>query len=152
MARLITRKGDLLAAEEAMIVHGCNARGAMRSGVAKAIRGRWPEAYEAYTTEHKARGLSLGDVVFAKTGDGKLIANAITQASYGRNKTRRYVSYDAVEASMSKVAAKAAKLGITAVAMPRIGAGLANGDWRVLECIIRCSIDGSPIEVIVYEL
>jgi len=41
---MIYRQGDLVMAVEPIIIHGCNAKGVMGSGVAKAIRAYYPDA------------------------------------------------------------------------------------------------------------
>jgi hypothetical protein len=38
------------------------------------------------------------------------------------------------------------------VATPPIGAGLANGDWAILECIIERALPTQGIAVTVYDL
>ena len=38
--KIIYKQGDLLEAEEVVIVHGCNAQGVVGSGVALAIRNK----------------------------------------------------------------------------------------------------------------
>ena len=125
MAQLRTKKGNLLEASEQMIIHGCNARGAMGSGIARAIRKKWPEAYRAYRIRFEANDLNVGDVVFVDVDDGKTVANAITQETHGRSSRKRYVSYDAVSDCMGKIRDAADRRSIPVVAMPRIGAGLA---------------------------
>ena len=41
-------KGDITESNCDIICHQVNCRGAMNSGVAKAIREKWPEVYEQY--------------------------------------------------------------------------------------------------------
>lgn len=151
MATLRFKKADLLEATEPMIVHGCNAKGAMGSGVAKAIRKKWPGAYDAYRAQFEDKGLDLGDVIFTDVANGKVIANAITQETHGRSQNRRYVSYDAVCDCMIRIREKADKLGVSTVAMPRIGAGLANGNWEIIRRIIECELVENGVGVVVYE-
>ena len=151
MSILRIKQVDLLEAAEPMIVHGCNAKGAMGSGVAKAIRKKWPEAYDAYRAQLKDKGLRLGDVIFADVAGGKIIANAITQETHGRSRNRRYVSYDAVSDCMTSVRETADKLSVSTVAMPRIGAGLANGNWDIICRIVECELVENGVGVVVYE-
>jgi O-acetyl-ADP-ribose deacetylase (regulator of RNase III) len=150
MAKLIYRKGDLLAAPEPIIAHGCNAQGVMGAGVAALIRKRWPKAYEAYRNRYEEHGLTPGEIVVADV-DGKAIANAVTQATQGMEPIR-YVSYDALADCMAKIARYAMEHGHAAVAMPRIGAGLANGDWAIIERIIERQLVAAGVDVVVYEL
>ena len=177
--KIIYKTGDLLEADECIIAHGCNARGAMGSGVAKAIRAKWPYAYDCYRTFYKRFGLHTGMNVWAHCTD-KLIINCITQETYGRSE-KRYVDYDAVSSCFKTIndrVYRSALMSITLktkrdqlpeetnikinkilsgqtwskvfeiledeapefatprIAMPKIGAGLANGDWNVIEKIV----------------
>lgn len=138
--------GDLLKAEQRHIMQGCNAKGVMGSGVAAAIRSRYPQVWTDYSDHARTRGLKLGDLIWS-INDPHVVINAITQERYGRDPVR-YVSYDAIatafealnrEAAWSQSSETiAAKRGgpITEVAMPLIGAGLANGSWSIISAII----------------
>ena len=150
------RTGDLLEAPEPAIVHGCNAQGVMGSGVAKAIRAKYPAAYEAYAQRHKASGLPLGDTIWVDC-ERHVVINAITQDRYGRD-GKRYADYDAIERAfrnIDKVARltqnyegdrKAPPKVIDAVGMPLIGAGLAGGSWAKISAIIEdCAEHFQPV-------
>lgn len=136
-------EGDLVEVNEGIIVHGCNAQGKMNSGVAKAIRAKFPFAYQCYMRAHETKGLRPGQVVWAKISeDPKLaVANGITQKFYGRNPNVRYVDYDAVR-SVFKQVADVARRNNLPVHYPKIGAGLGNGDWGLIETIINEELVG----------
>ena len=136
-------KGDLFATEIQTIAHGCNAQGVMGSGVAKIIKERYPDAFKRYRNQYEKQGvLKLGDIIVVPceyNGEKKIIVNAITQELFGRD-GRRFVSYDAVSESMSKINHMFEVYGISEIAMPKIGAGLANGKWEILERIIETEL------------
>lgn len=134
--KIIYKQGDLLECTEDVIVHGCNAQGAMGSGVALAIRKRYPEAAKAYFNMKQQGGWKLGGWSQANTDDGKTIINAITQQFYGRNPYVVYVDYGAVAHIFKKLNEWAVIYGVKSIAMPKIGAGLANGDWNIIEKIV----------------
>lgn len=143
------RKGDLFKTDCKCIVHGCNAQGVMGAGVAKIIRERYPKAYERYRNEYELhQHLKLGTLVTVPCED-RIIINAITQDSYGNNGSR-YVSYDAVSECMKRIDRHYELYGTTEVAMPKIGAGLAGGDWNVIAAIIESEL--KTVKPIVYEL
>lgn len=135
--------GNLLDATRGIIVHGCNAQGKMASGVAKDIRARYPQAYNAYMKEYNGDGLKLGQVIWARVSDEPLlgIANGITQKFYGRNPNIRYVDYGAVERVFTEVGNIARRHNLP-VHYPKIGAGLGNGDWSIIEPIIEKALEG----------
>jgi len=129
------RTGDLLDAPVRAIAHGCNARGNMGAGLSRAIATRYPAVRAAYEQVHATSGLTLGQVIWVDTGD-RLVANCITQQSYGRVPGQRYVSYDAVRACMVSLDAYAAENGLAEIGLPLIGAGLAQGHWPTIAAII----------------
>lgn len=132
-------EGNLLDTHSQIIVHGCNAQGVMGSGVAKLIRDKYPKAFSIYKDVYSRQGLNPGEINFTYTG-GKYIVNAITQENYGRDSGVIYVSYDAVRKCMREVNILARQTGSDTVAMPKIGAGLAKGDWNIISGIIKQEI------------
>jgi O-acetyl-ADP-ribose deacetylase (regulator of RNase III) len=134
-------KGDLLETNIKHIIHGCNSHGVMRSGVAYVLRDKYPSAFQDYNDSYNSYGLELGAIVVSVQEDGNVIHNAITQKDYGRDPSRGYVSYWAI----AEVFRKINQWGIKEIAMPKIGAGLANGDWNVISAIIENTlIDTKP--------
>lgn len=152
MGTLKYKRGDLLAPSntEEIIAHGCNASNSFGSGVAGAIKFRYPEVKKAYHNKNNKYGLKLGDVQFVEVAGGKIIVNMITQQRYGYDK-QRYVDYDAIKKSMGQVLAYAEAIGCS-VAIPKIGAGLGGGDWSIIEGIIVELLTTYNVGVTVYEL
>lgn len=122
-------RGNLLDVAEGIIVHGVNKQGVMGAGVAKAIKQKYPQCFYKYT-EH-IPNTSLGDVIWCNATKDLIIANAVTQNRYGTDK--RHVNYMAVGLAFSEVFRVAHKQPIH---IPKIGAGLAGGDWNCIEQII----------------
>lgn len=134
MTKIKYVKGDLLEAPEQFLLHGCNAQGVMGSGVAKLIREKWPKAYADYRSTYHSFGLTLGSIVSSYQSDSRCILNAITQETYGREGV--HVSYWAIANVMRQLDQNRIVKSVGSVAMPMIGAGLAGGDWNVIEAII----------------
>lgn len=145
--KIIYRQGDLLTSGLKYIAHGCSAQRKMGSGIAQAIRQQYPEAYEAYMQGDMA----LGNVISANAEDGTVILNCITQKYYGRNKNVRYVSYEAIAKCIKKIDNMFVWCNtVHEVGFPKIGAGLANGDWDVIEKIIET--EAKHFQPVVYTL
>ncbi len=131
--------GDILASKERVIIHGCNAQGVMGAGIAKAIKEKYPKAFQRYRDEHGTIGLKVGDCIPCFDYlPNRIILNAITQEHYGSPRGYPYVSYEAlakifklIDSSKGEETQDGAR-----IAMPKIGAGLAGGDWEVIEKII----------------
>lgn len=143
------KNGDLLKSGLKLIGHGCNAQGVMGSGIAKAIKEKYPECYTAYSCFMKDSG-KLGDVLaYTCPSDNVTILNMITQEFYGRD-SKRYVSYEAIEKCMTYANRYAKDNGHVSLGLPKIGAGLGGGDWKIISEIIEKTC--KDIQVEVYEL
>lgn len=148
--KIIYKEGDLLEAGENIIIHGCNAQGVMGSGVALQIRKKYPNAARAYFSMKESGRLQLGNFSYSEEDDGKFIINAITQEFYGRNPHVVYASYAAIAHVFHNINDWCELRGFKQVALPKIGAGLANGDWSIIEAIIE--EECKDIQPVVYVL
>lgn len=148
--KIIYKQGDFLEGPEPYKLHGCNAQGVMGSGAALAVRKKFPKAYEEYKKYHREYGLQVGRVVCYHLRDITVI-NAIIQEYYGRDADTVYVDYSGVESIMQSLDRQAKYLDYTPqIAMPKIGAGLANGDWEIISKIIEDNSEN--FQAIVYTL
>lgn len=129
---ILKKTGDLLSAK-GIIVHGCNAQGVMGSGVALAIRRKFPGAYNVYRHAYETQGLRLGSYTFWVEDDVTII-NGVTQEFYGRD-SKQYVDYEAVRQVFNSVAEIQHIVG-GPVNFPLIGCGLGGGDWTIVSKII----------------
>ena len=123
-----------------VIVHGCNCQCVMNSGIAKAIRTAFPEAYDADRDTSKGDRDKLGGVSIANVDRGGteiVVINGYTQFHWRGSGVR--ADYDAIRSVMSEV-----KAGFSGkrIGYPRIGAGLAKGDWSKISRIIADELDG----------
>lgn len=125
-------KGDLLSAKETLLVHQCNDRGVMGSGVARPLRNKYPEIFAPYHEFCQNNNNPLGTAVFVPTHDGKVVGNLIGQKNYGRNKNIVYTQYDAIQQCFHEVYRYAKEHKLTVAAPYLISCGLANGDWDVV--------------------
>ena len=149
------RKGDMLKALNTtdIFVHSCNGQGVWGSGIAAAIRGRCPKAYEQY----KAGPNKVGNGYIVADGDYK-IGCLITSKGYGK-----YVDSSKNIASNTLLAISSLlddleEKGITEVTIhsPKINSGLFRTPWQWTKKAIKnaCNIHNPSIKVkwIVWEL
>jgi O-acetyl-ADP-ribose deacetylase (regulator of RNase III) len=122
--------GDIFTTNCEYLIHGCNSLGLMRAGVAKMIKQKYPKAYDDYLDIYNNNGLFLGDFYLSEQPDGKIIINAITQKDVGTDKIQ--VSYWAI----ANIFRNLNNIGMKKIALPKIGSGLAGGDWNVISAII----------------
>lgn len=135
------RIGDLIEqVDKGIIVHQVNAQGVMGGGIAKQIRDRWPKVWDDYSAIVKPnqpdKGFQyMGKVIYTEVEPGLWVASIVGQQFYGRDTSRVYTSYEALEMGFHSV--KNFALNNKAdVHYPLIGCGLANGDWTKVSQII----------------
>ena len=144
------RNGNLMEVPSGHIVHGCNARGVMGSGVALQIKNKWPSVYQDYRQAFQEQGLRLGDVQPVVVSPELVVWNAITQKTYGSG-PHRYVDYEAIARCFEKINTLVSDYPDVEqkIHIPKIGAGLAGGDWPAIAAIID-SVVNVPVIVWVY--
>lgn len=134
-----TKHGDITGVKSGIVVHGCNAQGKMNSGVAKAIRNKWPEAYNKYLMKYQHDGLKVGDIVIVKINKDLYIVNAIIQEYYGYD-GKTYIDYTGLRKCFRRINNYANTLNknpnLGTINIPMIGAGLAGGNWKLIQKII----------------
>lgn len=131
---VIYKKGDLLEAPEDIIAHGVNCMGAFGSGVAGAVAKKYPKARQYYFDKFEERGWNLGDVQFVPQWNDKIIANCATQKEY-LPRGVLHANYVAIELVM-KCVKDCGKAINKSIAIPKIGCGLAGGDWNIVKAIL----------------
>jgi O-acetyl-ADP-ribose deacetylase (regulator of RNase III) len=146
-------RGDLIrlafAGRFDVIVHGANCQCTMGSGIAKAIRETFPEAYDADLRTSKGDRGKLGTLSVAEVvrNDHRIdVVNAYTQFDFKGRGVR--VDYDAVRRAMQAVKSRFAGKRI---GYPKIGAGLAKGDWSQLSKIIEHELAGENHTLVEYD-
>lgn len=127
-----------------VIIHGCNCQCAMGAGIAKSIKEFYPQAYVADQSTEKGSLSKLGD--YSKADTGKfIIVNAYTQFDWRGNGVK--VDYNAVRSVFKKIRKdfSGKKIGY-----PKIGAGLANGNWDLIQQIITEELAGEDHTLVNY--
>jgi O-acetyl-ADP-ribose deacetylase (regulator of RNase III) len=117
-----------------VIIHGCNCQCAMGKGIALSIKNQFPEAYAEDLKTTKADRAKLGTITVAQVERDKArfsIVNAYTQFHYRGDGV--LADYDAIRSAFKRVKEQ---FSGRRIGYPKIGAGLAKGDWKVISAII----------------
>lgn len=110
-----------------LIIQGCNTRGVMGSGLALAIKNKWPEVYTAYRNHPQGKE-QLGEVQFISISDGLYVGNCWTQEFYG-NDGKVYADKNAVRAALDKAFDFCSQYKLE-LKSPKIAAGLGGLSWE----------------------
>ncbi len=116
----------------------------------KAVRGKFPQAQEDFRrwASEGHRNLSLGRTRIAQVSEGLSIASMVAQHGYGPSDKPR-IRYAALNACLATVRDEALRAGAS-IHMPRIGAGMAGGNWSVISELIDEHLSSRGVPVTVY--
>lgn len=121
-----------------IIAHVCNDIGGWGRGFVMALSNRWSEPermYRRWYSERRSNDFGLGAVQLVSVDEELWVANMIGQRDVRRVDGVPPIRYDALAECLRSLADHAAERNAS-VHMPRIGAGLAGGDWKRIEGII----------------
>ena len=142
------KKGSLLDANVEYYCHQVNCQGRMRSGIAKAIREKWPVVYDSYIQVASPVWLGCVQKVVVDVSQ-KTVINMFAQEYYVYD-GKRYTSYDAFWSCLGAIrdsVPKGSKIGFPA----KIGCGLGGANWKIIREMI-IEVLGEDYEVYIYEL
>ncbi|GGS98750.1 Appr-1-p processing protein [Planobispora rosea] len=142
----------------------CNDAGFWGRGFVTAISRRWPEPKTAYRAwSRTGDGFTLGAVQLVQVADELWVANMVAQhgirtaaglrtaEGVRRGDHSAPIRYAALQQCLTALA-EAAAARQASVHAPRIGAGLAGGEWeRIKPLIITCLVERG-VAVSVYDL
>ena len=161
MAKVIERSGDVVEAFFSegydVFLHNCNCHSVMGAGVAKAVRRKIPELYEAdQATRFMKPEKKLGSYTTYSFGDPSdefpIAINLYGQLNFGIGK--RHINYAALTCSLLNACGfildGVDTQRVVKVCCPRIGSGLAGGDWEIVKEILEFCPE--RIEFYVYSL
>lgn len=142
------------------IVHICNDIGGWGRGFVLSLSNRWDEPEKRYRewfkdgVNNQYEPPELGNVQFVQVLKNITVCNMIAQHGCYPSKDDNGtlippIRYNALEECLNKVCKNALDMNVS-VHMPLIGAGLAGGDWTIIESIINRTLVEKGVDVTVY--
>ena len=141
--------GDLVKEAELfdVIAHCCNCYCNMGAGIAPQIKAKFPEAYLVDCTTERGDESKLGTITFTENTT-PIVVNLYGQYDYtGRRHGEMDLDYDALRSALRAMKQEFSGL---LFGLPKIGAGLAGGDWDVIEAIIEEELEGERVMIVNY--
>lgn len=150
--------GDLVQAakkrEVDVIAHQCNCFCDMKTGIAPKIKHAFPEVYKADLATKSGSRSKLGTFSKAVAQNGLSCYNLYGQYDFkGRSKGKVDTNYNALEKSLFNMGKDILDSDKTVkVGLPKIGAGLGGGDWKIISGLIEKNLTEKGIDVTIYVL
>jgi O-acetyl-ADP-ribose deacetylase (regulator of RNase III) len=131
---------DIFEGEYDYLIHCCNLYHKFGAGIAKKIKKRYPQAFEADRKTQYGDGRKLGTLSHAHVKDGDfLIVNIYAQTGIGNdgNALNRNLSYDALYNALYKLCFSIYFQESATIGVPdMIGCGLAGGERSIVLAIL----------------
>lgn len=160
-------KGNLLDAKLDYYCHQVNCQGRMGSGIAKAIKEKWPVVYDEYVQKYQEREdeilrtssnfeyipstgeTLLGEIQLVRIDVDKTVVNMFAQEHYGYD-GKRYTSYDGFWSCLGQIR-EFVPLGSKIGFPDHIGCGLGGANWEVIKTMIWEALS-EDYDVYIYKL
>lgn len=126
-----------------VITHGCNCQSIMSSGIAVPMNLHFDCSQFPMELQGKSI-LKLGNIDYRKIGN-LIVVNSYTQ-NYP-SVALKPLDYEALTLCMRKINSEFKGMHI---GLPKIGAGLAGGDWDRIKQIIQTELKDCEITVVIY--
>lgn len=150
--------GNLLDSTAEVILQQVNCQGKMASGVAKAIREKWPVVYDKYNKYvshmHVTAPITalLGIVQPVTVEENKVVLNLFAQENYGYD-GRRYTSYDALDTCIKKVAKYCTEHDVKTIALPwHMASDRGGANWNVVVEMIKGHFENTEVIIEIWKL
>ena len=142
-----------------LIIHCCNDIGGWGKGFVLALSRRWklPEIQYRKWFEngnhHLATGpFELGEIQNVPVEEGIVVCNMIGQHGIFSNNNSKPIRYNAINSCLRKLSLLVQKdEDKYSVHAPRFGAGLAGGEWPLIEKLIEVHLTEKDIPVTIYD-
>jgi len=151
-------EGDILLSKAQVIAHGIAPQDHFDSGLALALRERWPSMVRDYRHAAHAGAMAPGAMWVWAGGDAeggtRCIANLLTQDMLhsGRSAKPAKASLENVGHCLRELAKFAQSEKIRSLALPRLATGVGGLDWAEVKPLIDKHLAPLGIPVLVYEV
>ncbi len=149
-------EGDILLSKAQVIAHGIAPQDHFDSGLALALRERWPSMVRDYRHASRSGVLNPGEIwswtgVDAE-GAPRSIVNLLTQDMQheGRNARPAQANLENVGHCLRALAKYVTSEGVTSIALPRLATGVGALEWDKVRPLIDRHLGEFTIPVIVY--
>jgi O-acetyl-ADP-ribose deacetylase (regulator of RNase III) len=134
-----------------MILHVVNDQGGWGRGFVLALSSRWSDVerdYRAWASGKMNTPFALGEILVSVATTDIEVVHLLAQHGYKSAANPIPLRYEALQQCLEKAAALA-RQSQASVHMPRIGTGLACGDWARIKAMIADTFEDIPVFVYV---
>jgi O-acetyl-ADP-ribose deacetylase (regulator of RNase III) len=149
-------EGDILLSKAELIAHGISPHDHFDSGLALALRERWPSLVKDYRHALHSAAIEPGDIwpwagVRAEGGTQRIV-NLVTQESIGQGPAAKpgRATLENVGQALRKLAKFIEDEKIKSVALPRLATGVGKLEWEDVKPLVQRYLGNLDIPIMVY--
>lgn len=131
-----------------VFAHGCNCFCNMGAGIARTVKQLFHEAYKLDKSTKRGDKSKLGTINYITIDDSTTVVNAYTQYEFGGQKIN--ANYRAIASCFKLIDNYMLEHDFSHLVIPKIGAGLAGGNWKTIEQIIIENLSDNIITDVYY--
>lgn len=153
--KIIFKDGDLLEAEENLILHQVNCQGKMGSGIAEQVKEKWNNVFIEYIHLYRNNFANptshlLGNAQVVGIGKKRAVVNLFAQDRYGYDGSR-YTSYDALMTALERTADVAKRHNLSVAIPHKLGSDRGGASWSVVLAMIEEAFKDIEKNVVIYK-
>lgn len=145
---------DLCDAKTDVVAHCANCFNTQKSGVAAALKKKYPQIEQIDSQTMKGDKNKLGTISFIQLNSlekPKFGANLYGQYYYGTE--RRQVNYEAIYRALEELKGEMSDRSLTSVAFPyNMCSALAGGDFRIIDVMIKVVFEDTDFKIVYCKL
>ncbi|QNP49410.1 macro domain-containing protein [Diaphorobacter aerolatus] len=148
--------GDILLSKAELLAHGISAHDPFDSGLALALRERWPSLVKDFRHDTRSRPIAVGEVWgwtgLLPEGGVRRILNLVTQDTLGQGPSAKpgKATIENVRHALQNMARHVRAENIGSVALPRLATGVGGLEWEQVRPLVDQYLGELGIPVIVY--
>lgn len=144
-------EGDILLSDAHAIAHGVAPNDHFNSGLALAMRERWPALSKDFRHYCQTNHPKPGAAFTWMGADGKYVVNLMTQeAAYGHGEKPGKATTEYVGHALRELAKVAKAEAFRSIALPRLATGVGGLDWSAVKPLVARHLGELQVPVYVY--
>ncbi|WP_238946453.1 macro domain-containing protein [Vandammella animalimorsus] len=148
--------GDILLSKAELLAHGISAQDPFDSGLALALRERWPSLVKDYRHHTHSHAIEAGEiwpwVGVQEEGGVRRIVNLVTQNTMGQGPSAKpgKATVENVRHALQNLAKYVKQENIRSLALPRLATGVGGLQWEDVKPLVQQYLGELDIPVVVY--
>ena len=142
--------GDLLLSKAQIIAHGVAPNDEFKSGLALALRERWPAMYKDFRHFCHTKGPKPGETWSWAGAGGRVVALLTQEAPEHNHAHPGKANHHNVNAALKALAAQVREEDVRSVALPRLATGVGGMDWTEVREMLNRQLGDLDADIYVY--